>query len=174
MADKSFEELLAELELEEEKDSEREPEPQKESTNLKQLRDAYKREERRRKAVEDKLAEYQTKERETALSGAGLSPRQQTAYLKMYEEVSDASVAEFKRDVLGVQEASEDSETPQPSEVPAPTFQPTAGGEAPGAKVWEFADWQKLMAEDPVKGRAIATAGRVNWPYKAPRDITQG
>jgi DNA-directed RNA polymerase subunit F len=174
MADKTFEELLEELELEEEKDTEREPVASKQSETVKQLRDFGKRAAKRAERAEEKLLEYQTKEREAALSGAGLSPRQQTAYLKMYDEVSDTSVAEFKREVLGIQEAPTDPEAPQPtpSTAPAPaTFQPTVGGEAPGAKEWEFADWQKLMKEDPVKATALARAGKVKWTYQDPTSL---
>lgn len=175
MADKSFEELLAELELEEEKDSEREPEP-KESPNFKALRDAYKRQERELKTLREFRERTVQQERADALNAAGLSPRQAEAYLKMYDEVSDEKLTEFKSDVLGnTQPAPEVSESsPQAAAPNAQAFAPSAGGEPPGSKVYEFSEWQKIMKEDPVTGRQLANAGKVNWTYRPERNITEG
>jgi hypothetical protein len=165
-----IDEFLASLEDDEEQ------EQQKPEVDPKKLGYALRQEQKAKKQMAKELEELKAfrddamaKERKSALQTAGLNEFHSEAYLKFYPDVSEENLTAYK--ARAGLEAAPTEEAPAPA--PPTGFSPTSGGEPLGAKVWDFADWQKLMKEDPEKGRAIADAGRVNWTYKAPPNITQ-
>jgi hypothetical protein len=165
-----IDEFLASIEDDEEQ------EQQKPEVDPRKLGYALRQEQKEKKAMAKKLAELEAfqagvlaEKKTSALKSAGLNDFHAEAFSKFYEDVNDENLAAYK--VRAGLEAAQAEEAPAPA--PPTGFSPTTGGEPLGAKVWAFNDWQQLMKEDPEKGRAIADAGRVNWTYKAPPNITQ-
>jgi hypothetical protein len=165
-----IDEFLASLEDDEEQ------EQQKPEVDPKKLGYALRQEQKAKKQMAKELEELKAfrddamaKERKSALQSAGLNEFHSEAYLKFYPDgVSEENLTAYK--------ARAGLEAAPTEEAPAPTptgFSPTTGGEPIGAKVWEFKDWQELMRVDEAKGRALADAGKVNFPYKAPSNVTQ-
>jgi hypothetical protein len=155
-------------------DDDEEQEQQKPEVDPRKLGYALRQEQKEKKAMAKKLAELEAfqagvlAEKKTgALKTAGLNDFHAEAFSKFYEDVNDENLTAYKARA-GLEAAPTES-----APAPAPSgFSPTSGGEPLGAKVWDFSDWQQLMKEDPAKGRALANAGRVNWTYKAPPNVT--
>ena len=168
MTDKTFEELLAELDVEEEKDSEREPEP-KGNQVLKQVRDAAKRYEKENKSLKERLEKYETEKNVQTLASAGLSEAQGRIFLKAYDSATPENIDSFKTEVLGVKEAPPtDSELLQGAAPNAQSFAPSAGGEPPGSKVYTQKEFEDIMRENPAVGRALWEAGKVKFNNPQP------
>ena len=173
MTDKTFEELLAELDVEEEKDSEREPEP-KGNQVLKQVRDAAKRYEKENKTLRERLEKFEEEKRTSVLAAAGLTERQTEVFLRANYEATPENIASFKKDVLGVPDehlvslVTTDSELLQGAAPNAQSFAPSAGGEPPGSKVYTQKEFEDIMRENPAVGRALWEAGKVKFNNPQP------
>ena len=159
---------LAAEEADEDTDSGGAPDPApRESSVMKQLRAEIKRRDKAAKAAEEratKAEEELTKrveeDNKRILGGAGLSPRQQEVFLRAYGgDVSSESVAEFKKDVLGVAPPAPAGEE-EPEE-----FRPTgaAGAAAGGDGLLSRKEFEDLFRKDPVKANELAAAGKVKF-----------
>jgi len=128
---------------------------QAENSTIKAIRAEAKRAEKRAAEAEAKAAELQAfKEetlkstREAVLTAEGLAPRQQEAFLKMFDEVTNENVQVFKSEVLGVREEAEEGGVPAVPFAPAgfSTEKPIPPAIAGSAKVKEFVDQHGLDA----------------------------
>jgi len=160
MPEPTVEELLAALAEGEEQETP--PGDQAKDTNaMKQVREALKRakaSEAEVKAERDELAAKLTARIEAdttaVLQSAGLSPRQAEVFRKAYDDVTPENVSAFKAEILGQSEAE--------AATPASMVPLNLGGEK-SAKRYSRAEFEKVMAESPDQGLAIANAGLVDF-----------
>lgn len=166
----TLDELLAaaeDLDGENEQESAEPQEGKGEKVNsaMKQVRDHARKLERDLKKLQaerDELAKFREettqKMRQDSLLSAGLTPRQTEAYLRLYDDVTPDSVAEFKAEVLGIGEA------PEPKE----TFTPTGSTGESSKKMYSREEFEQIMRNDPARGREIMAKNLVQWS----RDMT--
>jgi hypothetical protein len=111
-------------------------------------------------------ADRERQDKESTLSGAGLSAGQAKAFLRLYEEVTPEAIQSFRTDILGM--APEPTPEPEPQaapETPAPAgFAPTSTGTPVIAKhMLEAKDYRAMMKNPATRPDAIKAAreGRV-------------
>ena len=136
----------------------------KESSVMKQLRAEIKRRDKAAKAAEERatkaeeeLSKRVADDNARVLLGAGLSPRQSEAFLKMYDgAVTVDNVADFQKDVLGA--------TPPPVDE-REEFRPTgdAGAGAGGEKPATLDELRRVSKEDPAAALALLRSGKVQF-----------
>lgn len=161
----SLEEILANADFGDEAGEQDTAEPtkgteEKVNSTMKQVRDHARKLERDLKKLQaerDELAKFREettqKMRQDSLLSAGLTPRQTEAYLRLYDDVTPDSVAEFKAEVLGIGEA------PEPKE----TFTPTGSSGESSKKMYTREEFEQIMRNDPARGREIMAKNLVQW-----------
>lgn len=166
MVDKSFDELLAELDLEEEKDQEQAPVPQEKTDNFKQLRDYTKRQERELKQLREFREATVQRERLSTLQAAGLTEAQSNVYLKAYEEVTPEGVEAFKTNVLGVAAPAPEAVPETTPETKSGSFAPSApqGGMGPSLRMYTQDEWDQLFNTNPQEAFKVQQEGRIIRP----------
>jgi len=162
MADKTFDELLAELEAEEENDNQESAPAPKENANFKNLRDAYKRQEKELKQLREFREEAVQTQRLGALTGSGLNEAQARVYLKSYDEVRPDLVDEFKTSVLGIQ-AAPPAPAPEVPTTEREGFAPSApqAGQGPSLRTYTTAEWDQLCLANPSEALKVQQEGRI-------------
>ena len=165
----SLEEILANADFGDEAGEQDTAEPtkgteEKVNSTMKQVRDHARKLERDLKKLQSERDELQKFREETtlrmrqdALTSAGLSPRQTEAYMRLYDDVTPDSVAEFKAEVLGIGEA------PEPKE----TFTPTGATGESTKKMYSRQEFEALMKSqnpaDRVRADNIMANNLVEW-----------
>ena len=161
MPDQDIDRLLASLDSEEE-DATDEVSENRPNRGIKQLREAFENEKRSKRKLEKELEELRTfrvqvesDRKVSTLTGAGLSERQASAFLKMYEDVTPENVQSFKADILGV--------TTSEGERTDSAFAPTQVQSEPDSGKISKQDFEHIMRSNPAKGWEILNSGRVHF-----------
>jgi len=161
----TLDEILANADFGDEAGEQDTTEPQKgadkkENSAFAQVRSHAKKLERDLKKLQeerDELLKFREetnlKTRQDALLSAGLTPRQAEAYSRLYDDVTQESVQEFKAEVLGI------GESPEPKE----TFTPTGASGESTKKTYSRKEFEEIYRNDPARGRQIMAAGLVQW-----------
>ncbi len=163
MSDESLDDFDAEEETPEIEDK------GKENAVIRELRAQYKAKdkaataaEKRAEALETKVAEYSARERTATLTAAGFSEKQMNAFEKTYGEPTQENIAEFRTEVLGLKQSSEDQGELE-EQAPHRDFVPVQVGtsSSPGKKVYTPAEWNQLSESNPAEAQKAQQEGRI-------------
>ena len=134
-----------------------------ENSTIKAIRAEAKRAEKRAAEAEAEVAELRVfkeattkREQETALTAAGLSPRQAEVFLKSFEEVTPENVQVFKSEVLGVREEAGEEGT-----VPSAPFAPTGFVGDSATKPMTRQELDAIAKESPERALELMRSGKV-------------
>lgn len=139
--------------------------PPKDNSAIKQIRAAVKEWEKRAKAAEAKVQEYETKEREATVKGVfkelELPEKQAALFLKTHEgDVTADAIKQFVVDYGLKDEVA--TETGGTTEEKSQGFQPGGtGGGIPEPKVYSLDEAKQLVGTDPGRLESLIAAGRV-------------